>query len=168
MQPNQVQYQRTLVQVDLFAKELHDSIAARNLTDIVDIVFVSDHGMTDTSHPEPIYMDDILGKDGIAAIAHEDGWPSMGLRFHQHANVSKHLEALLQASNKNPDKFDVYTHETMPERYHFANNERIAPVYAVPKIGYILTTHAEGNTGMSKGVREMDSFDDFHPNSQRE
>ncbi|PPQ92830.1 hypothetical protein CVT25_004318 [Psilocybe cyanescens] len=148
---------QTLVQVDLFAKNLHDSIAARNLTEIVDIVFVSDHGMTDTSHPEPVYMDDILGEEGVAAISHEDGWPSMGLRFHQHTNVSKHLDALLQASDKNPEKFQVYTHETMPERYHFANNERIAPVYVVPKIGYILTTHAEGDTGMSKGNHGYDN-----------
>ena len=44
----------------------------RNLTDIVDVVFVSDHGMTDTSHPEWIYMDDILG-DGFKALEHVDG-----------------------------------------------------------------------------------------------
>ena len=35
-----------------------NEIEARNLTDIVDIVFVSDHGMTDTSHPELIFIDD--------------------------------------------------------------------------------------------------------------
>lgn len=150
--------QATLVKVDTFAKDLHDSLATRNLTDIVDIVFVSDHGMTDTSHPESVYMDDILGAEGISAISHEDGWPSMGLRFHPHANVSKHLEDLLRAADENPEKFDVYTHDTMPERYHFANHERIAPIYVVPKIGYILTTHAEGDTGMSKGVRAASSI----------
>lgn len=145
-------HQATLVQVDRFAKDLHDSLAARNLTDIVDIVFVSDHGMTDTSHPEHVYMDDFLGEEGLKAIAHEDGWPSMGLRFHETANVSKHLTELLKASDENPEKFDVYTHDTMPERYHFTDNERIAPIYVIPKIGYVLTTYAEGNVGMSKGV----------------
>jgi predicted AlkP superfamily pyrophosphatase or phosphodiesterase len=45
----------------------------RNLTDIVDVVFVSDHGMTDTSHPELVYIDDILGEDGWQAVKHEDG-----------------------------------------------------------------------------------------------
>jgi predicted AlkP superfamily pyrophosphatase or phosphodiesterase len=45
----------------------------RNLTDIVDVVFVSDHGMTDTSHPELVYIDDILGDDGWQAVKHEDG-----------------------------------------------------------------------------------------------
>ena len=45
----------------------------RNLTDIVDVAFVSDHGMTDTSHPELVYIDDILGEDGWQAVKHEDG-----------------------------------------------------------------------------------------------
>ena len=39
----------------------------------MDIVFVSDHGMTDTSHPELVYLDDILGEEGYSFIEHEDG-----------------------------------------------------------------------------------------------
>ena len=52
---------------------MHDELALRNLTDIVDVVFVSDHGMTDTSHPTNVYIDDIIGREGISAIEHEDG-----------------------------------------------------------------------------------------------
>ena len=144
--------QATLLEVDGFAKNLHDALADRHLTDIVDIVFVSDHGMTDTSHPELVYMDDILGDDGLKDIAHEDGWPSMGLRFKDETNVTKHLGNLLRASDAHPEKFSVFTHDSMPERYHFANNDRIAPIYVVPKIGYVLTTKAEGDVGMTKGV----------------
>ncbi|KAF8630839.1 hypothetical protein AX17_005198 [Amanita inopinata Kibby_2008] len=147
----------TLKEVDLFAKKLHSSLEARNLNDIVDIIFVSDHGMTDTSHPEHVYVDDILGEEGIAAIEHDDGWPSMGLRFNSHTNVTKYLDALITASMENPDKFNVYTRDTMPERYHFSNNERIAPIYVVPQIGYVLTTHAEGISGMSKGNHGYDN-----------
>jgi predicted AlkP superfamily pyrophosphatase or phosphodiesterase len=144
--------QATLEEVDIFSKNLHDSLEARNLTDIVDVVFVSDHGMTDTSHPELIYIDDILGKEGMAAIEHEDGWPSMGLRFASKSNVTKFLDALLATSARNPEKFEVYTRDRMPERYHFSRNDRIAPIYVVPRIGYVLTTHAEGTNGMNKGV----------------
>ena len=151
-------YQDTLREVDKFAKNLHDSLAARNLIDLVDIIFVSDHGMTDTSHPEPVYMDDILGAEGFSAIAHEDGWPSMGLRFHDSTNISQHLEALRHASNEHPEKFDVYTYDTMPERYHFSHHERIAPIYVVPKIGYVLTSRKEGDVGMSKGVSNFISY----------
>ena len=45
----------------------------RNLTDIVDIVFVSDHGMTDTENPKLVYIDDILGVEGWQAVEHLDG-----------------------------------------------------------------------------------------------
>jgi predicted AlkP superfamily pyrophosphatase or phosphodiesterase len=141
-----------LEQVDVFARDLHTALKARNLTEIVDVVFVSDHGMTDTSHPEHIYIDDILGETGYKSIEHEDGWPAMGLRFSQTANVSHNLELLLTAAAASNGKFEVFTHETMPERFHFVNNQRIAPIYVVPKIGYVLTTHAEGDVGLSKGV----------------
>lgn len=108
--------------------------------------------MTDTSHPEYVFVDEILGMEGLKAIEHEDGWPSLGLRFRESANVSQHLEALLLASDRNPEKFEVFTHETMPERYHFTHHERIAPIYVVPKIGYVLTTNPEHNSPMSDGV----------------
>jgi len=155
--PMSARVNKTLAQVDGFAKDLQLALHARNLTDLVDIVFVSDHGMTDTSHPELVYMDDILGAEGLNAIEHEDGWPAMGLRFHPSANASYYLEVLLKAADKNPEKFDVYTHETMPERYHFSHSERIAPIYVVPKIGYVLTTKAEGDTGMTKGNHGYDN-----------
>lgn len=147
----------------------------------MDIIFVSDHGMTDTSHPTLIYMDDILGPEGISAIEHEDGWPAMGLRFAKDANVDEYLEKLQKASEeldygyggdkggedgrtgKKPvgrKRFSVYTAETMPKRYHFsaAHSERIAPVYVVPEMDYVLTTRAEGDVGMSKGVSPLSLY----------
>ena len=145
-----------LKQVDVFARDLHDEIEARNLTDIVDIVFVSDHGMTDTSHPELIFIDDLLG-DGYAHIAHEDGWPAMGLRFDSQENTDKYLRVLRNASSASGGKFDVYTHETMPARWHFTQNQRIAPIYVVPRIGYALTNREENGSGMNKGVRSFSS-----------
>lgn len=130
---------------------------ARNLTEIVDIVFVSDHGMADTSHPEWVYIDDYLGKQALDFIEHEDGWPSMGLRFSPEADSTTYLKLLLEAAKNNSEKFDVYTHETMPERYHFSNNPRIAPIYIVPKYGHALTMRGRDESGMSKGVSPADN-----------
>ncbi|KAH9889967.1 Phosphodiest-domain-containing protein [Cubamyces lactineus] len=154
--PNSSLVNKVLKQVDVFAKDLHDAIEARNLTDIFDIVFVSDHGMTDMSHPELIYVDDILG-EGFNHIEHEDGWPAMGLRFTSKDDEVQYLKVLLNASALSGGKFDVYTHETMPERWHFANNERIAPIYVVPRMGYALTNRIENGSGMSKGNHGYDN-----------
>ncbi|KDQ62542.1 hypothetical protein JAAARDRAFT_122323 [Jaapia argillacea MUCL 33604] len=154
--PNSPLVNSTLKQVDIFAKEIHESLVARNLTDIVDVVFVSDHGMTDTSHPELVYIDEILG-DGFEKIEHEDGWPSMGIRFSPLANASEYLNILITAASQNSEKFDVYTYDTMPERYHFTDNPRIAPIYIIPKMGYALTTRKEGSDWMSKGNHGYDN-----------
>jgi len=144
--------QDTLKTVDLFAKDLQTALKIRNLTEIIDIVIVSDHGMADTSHPEWVYVDDYLGKEALDFIEHEDGWPSMGLRFSPETNTTKYLNLLLEAAKNNGEKFDVYTHETMPERYHLSGGPRIAPIYIVPKYGYALTMRGRDVSGMTKGV----------------
>ncbi|KAH9948891.1 Phosphodiest-domain-containing protein [Amylocystis lapponica] len=147
---------KVLHQVDVFARDLQYALEARNLSHIVDLVFVSDHGMTDTSHPELVYIDDILG-EGFTMIEHEDGWPSMGLRFYPGANEEEYLSTLLSAAEASGGKFDVYTRDTMPARFHFADNYRIAPIYVVPRMGYALTNRVENGTGMSKGNHGYDN-----------
>ena len=168
--------QMTLKAVDEFARQVHDVIVQRNLTSIVDVIFVSDHGMTDTSNVQLVYLDDILGDDGVNAIEHEDGtwaicafyavasfnnarpgWPSVGLRFREGTNSTKYLE-LLEAAASNQPGFGVYTHETMPKRWYFAKTPRIAPIYVVPHIGWAIINRHDHEEKMSgtyspKGVR---------------
>ncbi|THH20578.1 hypothetical protein EW146_g790 [Bondarzewia mesenterica] len=117
--------------------------------------------------PELIYMDDILGEQGWASIEHEDdtdalrqpGWPSMGLHFNTSDNAAYYLDVLLAAAAGNKEKFQVFTPETMPERYHFAHSPRIAPIYVVPKVGYVLTTRKDGDVGLTKGNHGYDNDD---------
>ncbi|KAF8532093.1 Phosphodiest-domain-containing protein [Gautieria morchelliformis] len=155
--PNSKLVNDTLAYVDRFARDLHMALGVRNLTNIVDIIFVSDHGMTDTQHVEFVYLEDIIGTDYVDAIEHEDGWPSMGLRFSPETNTSHVLELLTAASVKAPEKFSVFTHETMPSAYHFSHNPRIAPIYVVPEIGYALTNRNEGDARYTKGNHGYDN-----------
>jgi predicted AlkP superfamily pyrophosphatase or phosphodiesterase len=153
--PGHEETNKALKLVDEFARDLHNELAARNLLDITDIIFVSDHGMTDSSHFKLVFLDDILGEDGMKEVAHEDGWPSAGLRFTPKANVSEYLQRLLNAQKANPEAFNVYTAETMPARYHFSplNNRRIAPIYVVPNIGWALTNHHEFEVEMGGNLQ---------------
>jgi len=157
--PLSAQVNSTLGYVDTFAKDLHTQLKARNLTDIVDIVFVSDHGMVDTTPYTLINVDEILGDDGMKAIEHEDGWPALGIRFRKGTNASLYLERLYKAAEQHPDQFDVFTHETMPRRWHFSNNERIAPIYVVPKTNHILTTREQGSKHLTKGNHGFDNIE---------
>ncbi|KAG8935051.1 hypothetical protein FRC01_009091 [Tulasnella sp. 417] len=153
--PSSPEVDDALKAVDKFSRRIHNSLKERNLTHIVDVIFVSDHGMVDTSDTRLVYVDDVLGKDGWEAIEHNDGWPSYGLRFKQGTNTTEMLRRLYAgAASMNPRAFDVYVTESyykdetirysdnlgdglhivhMPERYHYSDNIRIAPIYAVPR-----------------------------------
>jgi len=141
--PHSHQVEKELMQMDDFAKRIWEGLDHRNLTDIIDVVFVSDHGMTDTHNERLVFLDDILGKEGFAGIQSQEGWPSAGLRFKPHIDQEGMYQRLLNASANSKGGFNVYTHQTMPERYHFSNHERIAPVYVVPHVGWAVTNHHE-------------------------
>lgn len=158
--PHSHEVERELKQMDDFAKRVFDGLAQRNLTDIVDVIFVSDHGMTDTHNERLVFLDDILGKEGFEGIASQEGWPSAGLRFQEHVDQDEMLHRLINASASSKGGFSVYTHETMPERYHFSHHERIAPIYVVPHVGWAVTNHYEFDVEVSHLMR----FEAFLPN----
>lgn len=37
------------------------------------MIYVSDHGMTDTSSQRLVYLDEIIGEEGVNEVVHEDG-----------------------------------------------------------------------------------------------
>ncbi|KAF8443018.1 alkaline-phosphatase-like protein [Boletus edulis BED1] len=160
-----------LAKIDVFARDLHHSLLSRNLSHIVDVVFVSDHGMGDTGEVEWIYLDgdDILGETWNN-VTHYDGWPSFGLRFVEGTDERVVLEKLVHASNEPQfsGKFQVYITDSyaggyleeampMPPRYHFSENERIAPIWVVPTLGCALTSKKLGEKGMSIGNHGYDN-----------
>lgn len=132
-----------LALVDDFVGTLRGALAQRNLSEIVDLVVVSDHGMAATSAERLIFLDDVLG-EGFEDLERRDGWPSLGLRFRDQSPVDKYL-AVLQTASEN-GTFSVYTHDTMPERWHFSNGARVAPIYLVPKLGWVITDHVGGTS----------------------
>jgi predicted AlkP superfamily pyrophosphatase or phosphodiesterase len=62
----------TLREADEFARDIYTLLEERNLTQIVDVVFVSDHGMTSTHNERVVFLDDILGDD-FDKIEHNEG-----------------------------------------------------------------------------------------------
>ncbi|KAK8865583.1 hypothetical protein IAR55_000727 [Kwoniella newhampshirensis] len=141
--PDSAEVNKSLGVIDEIIGGLVTGLAQRNLTELVDAIIVSDHGMASTSNERIIYLDDILGQDGFDAIEHKDGWPSVGLRFKHGADVDLYLIKLLEAADKSNGTFAVYTHETMPERWHFSHGHRIAPIYIVPHLGWAISDHHE-------------------------
>jgi predicted AlkP superfamily pyrophosphatase or phosphodiesterase len=140
-----------LTHVDEFIKSVREVLQERSLEDYVDLVVVSDHGMTSTHNERLVFLDDILGEEGWKGVASNEGtsdfspslrdfideesigWPSSGLRFKEHINETLMLEKLIDASQSSKGGFHVYTPSTMPSRWHFTGNE-VLPLLGSPPL----------------------------------
>ncbi|ETN43725.1 uncharacterized protein HMPREF1541_02884 [Cyphellophora europaea CBS 101466] len=164
--PNSTEIRATIADVDSMLTMVVEGLVQRNLTEIVNLVVVSDHGMATTSVNRVIQLDDLID---MSLVDHMDGWPLRGLRLkNPERDVPILYEQLLVASKKT-DSFEVYTLDTMPERYHFSKNDRIAPLWIVPKTGWAVLERddfdvakaiAAGETYNPKGLH---GYDHEHP-----
>ena len=165
--PNSTYIRSTIREVDGMLGQIFAGIDDRNLTNVVNIVIVSDHGMATTSTSRLIQLEDIVD---TSLIEHTDGWPLYALRPYDtsKSHIQKMYSDLVAKSqmSKYQGTFDVYLRDKdMPKRYHFQNNPRIAPIWIVPKVGWAIVTkdeydvaemRAEGTTYHPKGLHGYD------------
>ncbi|KIW74266.1 hypothetical protein Z517_12206 [Fonsecaea pedrosoi CBS 271.37] len=164
--PNSTEIRATIADVDSMLTLLVEGLLTRNLTEIVNIVIVSDHGMATTSTNRLIQLDDLMD---MSLVDHIDGWPLRGLRLkNPDRDVPVLYEQLSQEAAKSGN-FEVYTLETMPERYHFSQNDRIAPLWIVPKTGWAVVEKSDFDiadalsTGREYTPKGLHGYDHEHP-----
>ncbi|OCK80520.1 Phosphodiest-domain-containing protein [Lepidopterella palustris CBS 459.81] len=153
--PNSTEIRQTISDVDNMLSEILHGLQERNLTEIVNVVVVSDHGMATTSVDRLIQFEDLVDPD---ELEHIDGWPLYGLRLKNPDDLDRLHQQLQDKAKDNPN-FEVYLKDKdMPERYHFSQNERIAPLWIVPKTGWAIVTRDEFD--VEEGKRNGDVY---HP-----
>lgn len=152
--PNSTEIRSTIVRADNMISLLLQGLLQRNLTEVVNIVVVSDHGMATMSRDRMVQLDDLIDMD---LVDHIDGWPLRGLRLKNPTRDLAPLHEQLLAASRTHQTFDVYTLDTMPARYHFSNNLRIAPLWIVPKTGHLVIEKASFD--IAQAIAEDRQFD---------
>lgn len=153
--PNSTEIRTTISEVDGMMAELMAGLDQRNLTDVVNIVVVSDHGMATTSTERLIQLDDLID---YGLVEHIDGTPSAGLRPKRPEDLETLQKQLEKVAPDWEHAFEFYTRENMPERYHFSNNDRIAPLWVIPKAGWAIVDRSELNVTEALKTGEV-----YHP-----
>jgi predicted AlkP superfamily pyrophosphatase or phosphodiesterase len=153
--PNSTEIRNTIAEADEMLASLLDGIQSRNLTNIVNIIVVSDHGMATTSTSRLVQLEDLIE---IELVAHIDGWPLRGLRPKQPEYLHILWDQLSEKAKDFPNSIEIYTRETMPERYHFSNNERIAPMWVIPKTGWAVVERPDFDVQKALETGEI-----YHP-----
>lgn len=164
--PNSTEIRTTIASVDEMLHDLFAGLDQRNLTEIVNIVVVSDHGMASTSTDRLVQLDDLID---LELVEHIDGWPLYGLRPKDPNDLHLLYNQLKAESIQNPN-FDVYLRDQdMPERYHFSKNERIAPLWVIPKTGWAIVhkedfdVHEAKLRGETYHPKGLHGYDHEHP-----
>ncbi|CAG7964605.1 unnamed protein product [Penicillium nalgiovense] len=164
--PNSTEIRKTISEADSMVANIMTGLEQRNLTEVVNIVVVSDHGMATTSAERLIQLDDLID---YGLVDHIDGWPSAGLRPKRPEDLETLRKQLEKVAPDYEHAFEFYTRETMPERYHFSNNERIAPLWVIPKTGWAIVDRSEFDvrealkTGKEYHPRGIHGYDHEHP-----
>ncbi|SPQ19046.1 a4d6cfe1-3342-4bb4-aed2-1371cafcd6ef [Thermothielavioides terrestris] len=164
--PNSTEIQFTIQKVDKMLDNIFRGLEDRNLTHIVNVIVVSDHGMATTDVSRLVQLEDLVD---LSKIEHTDGWPLIGLRPKNPDDLHPIYDELVQKTRDNPN-LEVYLRDVnMPERYHFSKNERIAPLWIIPKAGWALVKMDEMNLkeAQARGdvyhPRGLHGYDHEHP-----
>jgi hypothetical protein len=153
--PNSTEIMATIKKADDMVGLIVQGLEQRNLTHIVNVIVVSDHGMATTDTSRLIQLEDLVD---LNKIEHLDGWPLIGLRPKVDAELDSIHQSLLANAKGNPS-IDVYLRDLdMPERYHFSRNHRIAPLWIVPKAGWALVTKKEMDLSVAQAKEDV-----YHP-----
>lgn len=138
--------EKELTYVDEFVGSILKGVEDRNATDIINVVIVSDHGMSPTSNDRLVYLDEIVN---VTKIEHIDGWPLFGLRPFPEFTVEELYEEL-KSTFIEDNGYKFYLREDLPKDWHFGGDpttvnhdfyERVAPIWVIPDIGFSITTH---------------------------
>ncbi|KAI0172624.1 ectonucleotide pyrophosphatase/phosphodiesterase family member 3 [Hypoxylon sp. FL1284] len=164
--PNSTEIRSTISQVDTMLDQLFHGLEKRNLTNIVNVIIVSDHGMATTDVDRMIQIEDLVD---ITKVEHLDGWPLVGIRPKNPDDLQLLYEQASEKGKSNPN-FEVYLRDkNMPERYHFSNNDRIAPLWIIPKTGWAIVDREEFDIAEAKAKgkvyhpRGLHGYDHEHP-----
>lgn len=163
--PNSTEVWDTISSVDEMLRDIFAGLEERNLTSLVNVVVVSDHGMATTSTDRLVQLDDIID---LGLLEHIDGWPLYGLRPKDPIDLRGLYDRLLVESQSSGN-FEVYLKENMPERYHFSNNDRIAPLWVIPNTGWAIVHKKDFNVKEAKAKGEtynpqgLHGYDHEHP-----
>ncbi len=149
--PASTQTNAALENVDKQLLDLLNGIKSRQLEDKVNIVVVSDHGMTSLSREKVVFLDDYIDMDDVLIV---DYSPIIAIR----PNQGKTEVVYQQLKDAHPN-MQIYRKGEIPEKYHYNNHKFIQPIIGILDLGWSATTHNYFNSQPNYPGKGTHGFD---------
>ncbi|OZJ02326.1 hypothetical protein BZG36_04293 [Bifiguratus adelaidae] len=166
--PDSKEVNQVISQADTMIGRLVAEIDDRGLSDWVNIVVTSDHGMSNSSLDRLIFYDEILSPDLMQYVGETEAWPLLGIRPNtSDLGIQQRMydELALWAELHHHPHYQVYQRPDIPEKWHFSHSQRITPILAVPDLGWAFVTHSTFDIKTRKvyrpiGIHGYDNFEE--------
>jgi len=136
--PDSPEVKNAIQDVDQLLGRLMDGLKARGIKNRVNLVIVSDHGMTPVTPDRVIYLDDYLDLNKVNIV---DWNPVVAVRPRE----MNEDEIYHKLANAHPN-LQVYRKHEIPARFHYQNHRRIAPIIGIADDGWTISRHGMRNT----------------------
>nr|XP_039259773.1 ectonucleotide pyrophosphatase/phosphodiesterase family member 5-like [Styela clava] len=158
--PESPEVVQMIQQCDNITGYILDQIEEHGLSNLLNIIITSDHGMTGMNRSRFITLDDHIDthqtKHLINYIVGTSVWPKSG------ENITEELYKNL--SSIDPEHVQVWMKKDIPPEYHYANNRRIAPILMSANEGWGIkenwndTHYLLGRHGFNNSKMDMHPF----------
>ncbi len=155
--PNSYEVDTTIAYLDGLIAELRNEIQKLEIRDSVNVIIVSDHGMTEVSPDKMVNIEKLLSD--FDCIYSDEG-PFMMITPQKEKEDEVYQLLKSKAAN-----FRVYKRNAIPSYFHYSNHPFIAPIILVADIGWSLVTNKDfewmvkspqrGNHGYEKDHLDM-------------
>lgn len=123
-----------LENVDKQLLNLIQGIKSRNLENKVNLMVVSDHGMTSLSRDKVIFLDDYIDMDNVKIVDY-----SAVVAIRPREGEIENVYQQLKGAHPN---MQIYRKGEVPEKFHYNNHKFIQPIIGVLDLGWSATTHS--------------------------
>ena len=150
--PDAPQTDSAIARVDSAVGAIIDGLAQTEYSNRVDVVVVSDHGMTEISSERTIALDDYVSMDSLDI----GDWSPVATIIPRAGRSDYVFNALVHAS----PHLQVYRKGELPARLHYNTGEHVTPIVAIADEGWSIGTRsalAQMAPGQTYGAHGYDN-----------
>lgn len=130
--PDSDEVKQAAARLDRMLGELINGAGRLNLTDRLNVVVVSDHGMSQLSNRRIIYLEDYVD---LSTVDITEWSPVLGL-----VPRSGSVDAVYATLKGRHRSLAIYKREETPAHLHYRDNQRIPPIIGLAEDGWTVTT----------------------------
>lgn len=132
--PGSPEVDEAVVEADSMLGYLLDKIEELNLTNQLNVLITSDHGMAELSVDKVIFLDEMINMQDVSVI---DWTPVAMLQ-----PVEGRKDEVYETLKENEENYRVYKKEDLPREYRFSNHYRIPEIIMIADVPYTITSRS--------------------------